>query len=349
MSNILDGKYIKNGTIPASKLSSVILNDIGSPTTAYNFGNQELRNLSKLIIGQNTTSDYNLFLKTASFSTLGTTKGSACISDSTYTANSFLGIDFNQANSGIPTARLSAYFTDDSTFMYFFVSNNPSAGTTAAPFGCGYFPEGLGGKFADSVFFTTNNLGSIGTSSVAVANIYSVNALNITSDNNQKKDINKSFPLGLNFALDIAKNAIATYKWKDTIQEEKKVTNFKKVEKIDKKTNEKTIDYELETIILEEKKVTKHTRNHLGFLGVELYDTIKQHGFDTNQIGFLSIDNENGLNFDKKGNPIIENNRPKGKITIKTGEMMPILFNAIFELNKIVDDLKKEIQVLKEK
>ena len=141
--------------------------------------------------------------------------------------------------------------------------------------------------------------------------------------------------------------------------EKQKIRNLKanklRIEKmqkyiaIDKKTNEKTIDYELETIILEEKKVTKHTRNHLGFLGVELYDTIKQHGFDTNQIGFLSIDNENGLNFDKKGNPIIENNRPKGKITIKTGEMMPILFNAIFELNKIVDDLKKEIQVLKEK
>lgn len=353
MSNILDGKYIKNGTITAAKLTGVILNDIGSPTSPYNFGNQELRNLSKSIFGANTTSDYIIDISnciyTANF--VGAEKSSVKLTG-TYTADYFNTIDaYYHTSATVPSGKIGFQFTGGGSFFCVGTSNNYGTGVTHFNFSSGFFPtENMNGiKVAEALLFTTNNTGTIGTSSVAVANIYAVNALNITSDNNEKKDINKSFPLGLNFALDIAKNAIATYKWKDTIQEEKKVTNFKKVEKIDKKTNEKTIDYELETIILEEKKVTKHTRNHLGFLGVELYDTIKQHGFDTNQIGFLSIDNENGLNFDKKGNPIIENNRPKGKITIKTGEMIPILFNAIFELNKIVDDLKKEIQVLKEK
>lgn len=353
MTNILDGKYIKNGSITASKLTGVTLTDIASPTAPFNFGNQELKNLSNIVIGSNTSSSYMFDIENCNFTAnlVGTNKSSIKMSGA-YTANYFNTIDMYYNSSATePSGRFGYQFTGDGSFFCVSTSNNYGSGTTHFNFASGFFPtENMNGiKVAEALLFTTNNIGSIGTSSIAVSNIYSVNALNITSDNNEKKDINKTFPLGLNFALDVAKNAIATYKWKDTIQEEKKVTNFKKIEKIDKKTNEKTIDYELETIILEEKKVTKHTRNHLGFLGVELFEAIKQHGFDTNQIGFLSIDNEDGKNFDKKGNPVIENNRPKGKITIKTGEMMPILFNAIFELNKIVDDLKKEIQILKEK
>jgi len=334
MTNILDGKYIKNGTITAAKLTGVTLTDIGSPTSDFNMNGYTFTSLKKIWVedtDKTTVEDID--------------KGFLDIRGLGTSADHFTPISFSSSHySTNALAKIAMKSTDSGSELHFVLSNNYTLGANLTI--CKF--DVLGQTLKGGLFFDVNNTYNLGSASIAPSNIYSVNALNITSDNNEKKDINKIFPLGLNFALDVAKNAIASYKWKDTIEKEKKINNFKRIEKINEITNESIIDYELEQKIIPE-KIIKHTRNHLGFLGVELFEAIKQHGFDTNQIGFLSIDNEDGKNFDKKGNPIIENNRPKGKITIKTGEMMPILFNAIFELNKIIDDLKKEIQILKEK
>lgn len=334
MSNELDGKYIKNSSIDISKLSSFTLNDVASPISSFDFNAQDLINVKNLRVqdsDSSTIEDLNL--------------GIINIKGAGSTIDHFTSLSFSSNyGSGNPLAKIGSKITNTGSELHLAISTNYATGINITM----QKIDSSGITLKGGIFFDVNNTYNLGSASIAPSNIYSVNALNITSDNNEKKDINKIFPLGLNFALDVAKNAIASYKWKNTIEKEKKINNFKRIEKINEITNESIIDYELEQKIIPE-KIIKHTRNHLGFLGVELFEAIKQHGFDTNQIGFLSIDNEDGKNFDKKGNPIIENNRPKGKITIKTGEMMPILFNAIFELNKIVNDLKKEIEILKEK
>lgn len=373
MTNILDGKYIKNATITASKLSSVMLNDIGSPTAPFNFNLQSLRNLSGIVIGANSTSPYNIDSKNGQPITnfTGYATGVFNIENGNSYAgneNKYLGIDFTyELNFGKPQARIGCQLTDSGTFLNFGTSVTYASGITNIDLITGYFTTETtsGIKVKDSVLFTTNNAGSIGTSSIAPANIYSVNALNVTSDNNEKKDINKNIPLGLDFVKLVANTAIANYSWKDTIIPEKKVNNFKKVEKINNETNEKTIDYELETIILEPEKIEKHSRTRFGFLGEELYKAIIQSGLDTKKCAFLSVYDEDQVYRDKK-NPItgeiIENKnkkpfevkltkegRPKGKITVQPTEMLPILFKAILEQSQQIEELQAQVKLLLEK
>lgn len=373
MTNILDGKYIKNASITASKLSSVTLTDLGSPTAPYNFGNQDLKNVSSLLIGSNTASGYNLAIRNIQPTTnfLGTDKGHLSLENGyTYSGNQnkYLSIDFTyELDYNKPSAKIACRNTDSGSFLYFGSSTLYSAGVNNVDMISGYFSTETtnGIKVKDSVLFTTNNVGSIGTSSIAPANIYSVNALNVTSDNNEKKDINKNIPLGLDFVKLVANTAIANYSWKDTIIPEKKVNNFKKVEKINNETNEKTIDYELETIILEPEKIEKHSRTRFGFLGEELYKAIIQSGLDTKKCAFLSVYDEDQIYRDEKNvitGEIKENKkkkpfevkltkegRPKGKITIQPTEMLPILFKAISEQSQQIEELQAQVKLLLEK
>lgn len=347
--------------------------DLSSPIAPFNFGLQSLRNLSRIVIGANTSSSYNIDAKNGQPITnfTGYEKGVVNIENGNLYAgneNKYLGIDFTyELNFGKPQARIGCQLTDSGTFLNFGTSVTYASGITNIDMITGYFTtEATSGiKVKDSLLFTTNNIGSIGTSSVAVANIYSVNALNVTSDNDEKKDINKNVPLGLDFVKLVANTAIAAYSWKDTIIPEKKVTNFKKVEKINNETKEKTIDYELETIILEPEKIEKHSRKKFGFLGVELYNAIIASGLDTKKCGFLSVYDEDQIYRDEKNvvtGEIKENKkkkpfevkltkegRPKGKITIQPTEMLPILFKAILEQSQQIEELQAQVKLLLEK
>lgn len=342
--------------------------DISSPTSAYSFGNQELRNLSKAIIGANTTTSYNLDIKNVSTipSILGTGTGAINL-EGAYTADYYNSIDFTYYPTFPPSARIASQFTGSGSFVAIGTSNVYASGTTHIPFVCGYFATEAesGIKLKNSLFFTTNNTGSIGTASVTTANIYSVNALNVTSDNDEKKNINKNIPLGLDFVKLVANTAIANYSWKDTIIPEKKAINFKKVEKINNETNEKFIDYELENILLEPEKIEKHSRTRFGFLGVELYNAIIASGLDTKKCAFLSVYDEEQIYNDEKNaitGEIKENKkkkpfevkltkegRPKGKITIQPTEMLPILFKAISEQSQQIEELQAQVKLLLEK
>ncbi len=349
------------------------LTDLGSPTSAFNFGNQDLKNVSSLLIGSNTASGYNSAIRNAQpiVNFLGTDKGHISLENGyTYAGNQnkYLSIDFTyELNYDKPNARIACQLTDTGTFLTFGSSTVFSSGLTNIDMISGYFATETtnGIKVKDSVLFTTNNVGSIGTSSIAVANIYSVNALNVTSDNDEKKDINKNIPLGLDFVKLVANNAIANYSWKDTIIPEKKVNNFKRVEKINNETKEKTIDYELETIILEPEKIEKHSRTRWGFLGEELYNAIIASGLDTKKCAFLSVYDEDQIYRDEKNvltGEIKENKkkkpfevkltkegRPKGKITIQPTEMLPILFKAILEQSQQIEELQAQVKLLLEK
>lgn len=343
--------------------------DLSSPISAFNFGNQALKNLSNVVIGSNTVGSYLFDIENCNFtpSILGTNKSSVKLTGA-YTADYFNTIDFYYSSAiSEPSGRVGYQFTGGGSFFTVSTSNSYGSGTTHLNFSSGFFAtENVNGiKLAESLLFTTNNIGSIGTSSVAVANIYSVNALNVTSDNDEKKDINKNIPLGLDFVKLVANTAIANYSWKDTIIPEKKAINFKKVEKINNETNEKFIDYELENILLEPEKIEKHSRTRFGFLGVELYNAIIASGLDTKKCAFLSVYDEEQIYNDEKNaitSKIKENKkkkpfevkltkegRPKGKITIQPTEMLPILFKAISEQSQQIEELQAQVKLLLEK
>lgn len=314
---------------------SATLTDLGSPTSAFNFGNQELRNLNKLILGANTTSSNQLDIKNVSTisSLFGAGYGGVNL-EGPYTADYYNCIDFRNTGE-LPCARIAVQTKSTGSFFAFGTSTDYTVtGITHNPILIGYFTSEAdsGIKVGNSIFFGTNNLGSIGTSSVAVANIYSVNALNVTSDNDEKKDINKNIPLGLDFVKLVANTAIATYSWKDTITPE---------------------------------KIEKHSRTRFGFLGVELYNAIIASGLDTKRCAFLSVYDEDQIYNDEKNaitGEIKENKkkkpfevkltkegRPKGKITIQPTEMLPILFKAILEQNQQIEELQAQVKLLLEK
>lgn len=314
--------------------------DLSPPTTAFNFNNQDLKNVSGMVIGSNTVSGYNLAIRNIQPTTnfLGTDKGHLSLENGySYSGNQnkYLAIDFTyELDYNKPSAKIACRNTDSGSFLYFGSSTSYASGVDNIDMISGYFTTETtnGIKVKDSVLFTTNNVGSIGTSSVAVANIYSVNALNVTSDNDEKKDINKNIPLGLDFVKLVANTAIATYSWKDTITPE---------------------------------KVEKHSRTRFGFLGVELYNAIIQSGLDTKKCAFLSVYDEDQIYRDEKNvitGEIKENKkkkpfevkltkegRPKGKITIQPTEMLPILFKAISEQSQQIEELQAQVKLLLEK
>lgn len=352
----LTGVLKSNGTTVSG---GATINDLGTQTADYSANNKALKNLSNIVIGSNTVTSYSLEINNSVYSAnlVGSDKSAVKVTGS-YTADYFSTIDFYyNTSTSVPSGRFGYQFTSLGSFFVVSTSNNYSAGSTHFNFASGYFlTEATNGiKVAESLLFTTNNIGSIGTATIAPSNIYSVNAVTITSDNDFKKDIEKNIPLGLNFVKNVAKNAIATYKWKDTIIPEQKIHNFKKITLADKKTGEIKEEYQLEERIIQEEKTEIHTRKHFGFLGVELYNSIIESGLDTKDCAFLSIDDPNqktkitinALTGEKTEEKVkdfevkIKDGRPEGKITIKPTELIPILFKAIAELSEKIELLEK--------
>lgn len=357
-------------TIPA------ILSDLSSPTTAFNFGNQELRNLSKIIIGANATSDYMFDIENCNFTPnlVGTNKSSIKLSG-VYTADCFNTIDMYYNSSATePSGRFGYQFTGSGSFFCVSTSNNYGNGTTHFNFSSGFFPtENMNGiKVAEALLFTTNNIGSIGTSGIAVANIYSVNALNITSDKRDKiidEKLNLKKDFSFEFLEKLVKNCIISWKWNPTVIPEKKINSFEKITRKNKETNIDEIDYILTTKTIEPEKIIEHKRNHMGLNLNEFYKLMVEFNLSTKDYAFLSINDTYELkSFDSEGNEIIEiknsfnelgdpildpDGYPLGKMTYKPQELQSLLFIYSFELhkrdlekNKKIDDLEKRLDDL---
>lgn len=343
----LTGVIKGNGTILSGNST---INDLGSQTADYSANNKALKNLSNLIIGSNTVGSYSVDVKNSTYiSSISGTATGAINLEGSYTASYFNSIDFAYNTGAVPSVRYAAQFTSGGSFGWLCTSNSYGSGITHIPVGFGFFTtEALAGiKVIDNILFANNNVGQIGTSTSAPANIYSVNAVTVTSDNDFKTDINKNIPLGLDFVKKVADTAIATYRWQDTMIPEKKIIEFKK----DSEGN-----YITETKVLEPEKIEKHNRKHFGFLGVELYQAIIESGLDTKECAFLSVDDPNqnskieinAITGEKKETSKkdfevkIKDGRPDGKITIKPTEMIPILFKAITELSERIELLEQK-------
>lgn len=335
----LTGILKGNGTTISGNAT---LNDLGSPTSDFSMNNFTFTNLKKIWLedtDKTTVEDVNKgFLDIRGLGSVADHYVPISFSSSHYSTNALLKIAMKSTDSG--------------SELHFVVSNNYAVGANLT---IGKF-DVLGLNLKGGIFFDVNNTYSIGSATYAPANIYSVNAVTVTSDNNFKTDINKNIPLGLDFVKKVAQNAIATYRWKDTIIPEKKITEFKKVAKINKDNAEIEYEYKVENKILEPEKIEKHNRKHFGFLGVELYQAIIEIGLDTKECAFLSIDDPsqnqvieiNAITGEKKESPKkdfevkIKDGRPEGKITIKPTELIPILFKAIAELSEKIELLEQK-------
>lgn len=158
-----------------------------------------------------------------------------------------------------------------------------------------------------SVLPMSGNTYDLGTSSLDWNNIYSVNALNVTSDKRLKESIT-DVPLGLDFINDLSP---VFFKWKDA---NKEIIKLKKI--TDKDGNSK----ELKKISLQ-KKENSEKRFHAGFIAQDVEKILKKHKVD---FGVLCHDKE------------------ADKYTMRSEELLPILTKAIQELSSKIDALEKK-------
>ncbi len=273
----------------------------------------------------------------------GTTRGHMTLSGS-YSTDYFTCIDAIYNDSDVPSSRIGFQHTALGSLIHF--------GLTTTYTGINKNPLSIasdGIKVADYVIFTTNNTGAIGSALVAPSDVYGVNAFNATSDERYKKIISRSVPLGLDFVCAVAENALLTHIWEDTIIPENKISELKKVTKINPETGKEEIDYEFQEFISQERQVITHSRQRWSFSGQGLFKLLPQFNLTTKEAGFLSIaeiDENGNSTFDSKGNPLLDNEGlPIGKITLKNAEIgSPVEFNAINELKKIVDELKENLK-----
>lgn len=379
MSNILDGKYIKNGTIPAAKLSSVILNDIGTPTSPYNFGNQDLKNASSLIIGSNASSGYNVAVRNIQpiVNFLGTNKGHMCLeSGYTYAGNQdkYIAIDFQpQLNWDKPTARIACQNTDSGSFLVLGTSDIFADGITkiCATFAKFYTENTTGIKVNESVLFE-NSGGVIGNSTAYPDDITALNAQTIMSDP-KLKIINEN---KIDFSFDFLEkmvDSIISWKWKPKKIEAKRKTKLVKNEILNKKTKLIETQYDFITEIIEEERIKEHSSNHIGFDLSKFYKFFTESGLKTKDFNFFRIaptykkieinpetleEKEIEANsFDEFGDPILdENGSPFGAMSYKPTELQPLAFMYINKLHekiksqdKRLDDLEKQMKILLKK
>jgi len=379
MTNILDGKYIKNGSITASKLSGVILNDIGSPTSPYNFGNQDLKNVSSLLIGSNTASGYNTAIRNIQpiVNFLGADKGHMCLENGyTYAGNQdkYLAIDFQpQLNWGKPTARIACQNTDSGSFLVLGTSDIFADGITkiCATFAKFYTENTTGIKVNESVLFE-NSGGVIGNSTAYPDDITLLNSPTIMSDPRLKAIDEKKIDFDFDFLEKIV-DSIIFWKWKPKKIEAKRKTKLVKNEILNKKTKLIETQYDFITEITEEEKIKEHSSSHIGFDLSKFYKFFTESGFRTKDFNFFRIAatykkleiNPETLeekeieisSFDENGDPILDKNgSPFGAMSYKPTELQPLAFMYINKLHekiksqdKRLDDLEKQIKILLKK
>lgn len=331
-------------TIPAT------LTDLGSPTTAFNFGNQELNSVEKLLIenAPMLTGIYN------------NTQGNLIIKGDYVGANRFNTIDFIGDGSNNPNSRIAGFSGSAGSFFAFGLSNDYSLGITHVPLIVNYYNLQTAG-----IIPQINNYFSLGNASYSWDNIYLQNNPTVTSDI-REKIINEKLNLKKDFSFEflekMVKNCIISWKWKPDLIKEKKTTSFEKVTRKNKETGIDEIDYILTTKILEPEKIIEHKRNHIGLNLNELYKLMTEFNMSTKDYAFLSINDtyevesfdsegveiiETKNSFDENGDPILDElGYPLGKLTYKPQELQSLLFIYSLELHKRDIENKKKINDL---
>jgi len=103
--------------------------DISSPTTAFNFGNQELNSVEKLLIE-------NAPMMTGIYNN---NQGNLIIKGDYVAANRFNTIDFIGDGSANPNSRIAGFSGSVGSFFAFGLSNDYSAGITHVPLIVNYY------------------------------------------------------------------------------------------------------------------------------------------------------------------------------------------------------------------
>lgn len=336
--------YIGSNKFIRCKHGSFTLNDISSPTSSFNMNSQSFINLDSIsfnssigYIGTDTsdTADNKVIIIKPNAGSHGTSRGAYV-----YVAgNEFTG---EEGNLGLVSGTAGS--------ILFVPQGNLSAKFNTS----GHF------ELSTNTKFSTNNLYTIGDGTKAPSDIYTVNAVTVTSDKNKKRDItdiNKDF--AVNLVKKIAQTAVKKYKWIDSTIDEVteeievpdteniEVSNYEIVEQDNKlikklitktitvnktiKTpvydeNDNIIEYQDKIVYKKEKKIIpkqelKHNRYHDGFIAQEIEDILKD------------------LNIDKKDYPAFILIDKDNNYSLRVTELLPYLFLAINDLYQRIDNV----------
>ncbi len=177
-----------------------------------------------------------------------------------------------------------------------------------------------------SAGLNANNSYNSGSNSLAWANIYSVNVLNVTSDERKKKEI-QSFDLGLDFIKKLDEfNAIASWEW-----------DFPAIE--DEFTEEEILNEatgETETYLVQTQYATneQYTRRHNGIIAQRALEAMNELQISTKDYPLISIENY------QEGQELNPYNEDLGVLTARYEALIPVLMNAVLELDERLRDLE---------
>jgi hypothetical protein len=177
-----------------------------------------------------------------------------------------------------------------------------------------------------SAGLNANNSYNSGSNSLAWANIYSVNVLNVTSDERKKKEI-QSFDLGLDFIKKLDEfNAIASWKWDFPAIEDE----FTEEEILNEATGE-TETYLVQTQYANNEQ---YTRRHNGIIAQRALEAMNDLEISTKDFPLISIENyQEGQELDPYAEDL-------GTLTARYEALIPVLLNAVLELNQRLENLE---------
>ena len=165
-----------------------------------------------------------------------------------------------------------------------------------------------------------NNTHAIGSSSYKWTEVWATNGTIQTSDKETKENI-KETSLGLDFIL-----ALKPVSWKWKNEQTKQVERIKYKKVYDKKGNFKALEQETLIDVIPEKK---YKRLHHGFINQDVEDLLKEKSIDTNDFSGFIKDKETG------------------ERALRYESFIAPMVKAIQEQNKIIQELKQEIEALK--
>ncbi len=171
-----------------------------------------------------------------------------------------------------------------------------------------------------------NNSFNSGSNSLAWANIYSVNTLNVTSDERKKKNI-EAFDLGLGFIRKLHDcDAIASWQWDfPAVQDE-----FTEEEIL----NEVTGETETITIQTQYEHNPEYNRRHPGIIAQRALEAMNELNISTKDFPLISIENY------EEGQELDPYNPNLGALTARYEALIPVLMNTVLELDERLRNLE---------
>lgn len=166
----------------------------------------------------------------------------------------------------------------------------------------------------------SDNTYSNGASGKRWTEIWATNGTINTSDRNKKEKI-KETNLGLDFILSLKP---VVWKWKNEPAQEIEEVIYKKT--YDDKGRFKELVPKKNIKIIPEKK---YKRMHHGFINQDIEDLLKEKNIDTNDFSGFVLDKETGIR------------------ALRYDSFIAPIVKAIQEQNKIIQELKQEIEILK--